>query len=164
MIVQTSHPKHRRYNGIFSCLHEILQEDHSRLIFPTILYHTVTPLLNLSKTFFISRMFPYSLESPLSYSLLSLGYDIISLIITMPVTTIRRRLFIQPFDRIGGYRPFDTCISVSPLPYSGFWDCGSRIIAEEGEGGVKGLYRGFSIQVFGLVTSALLNTISLEVE
>lgn len=132
MIIQTSHPSHKTYSNTLTCLVSVLREDNSRTIFPTLLYHTITPLISQSKHILLDRFLTSSSGSPLAYSLASLTYEICSLFITMPVDTIRKRLYAQSFHPIRGRKTIDSCILLNPVPYAGFWDCARRIFLEEG--------------------------------
>ncbi|KAK9723055.1 hypothetical protein K7432_002164 [Basidiobolus ranarum] len=137
LIIQSSSPQHKKYRGFFHALRTIIQEEGlttfywSYNLFPTILYHTLTPLIGNTIPLVIDRFFNLSpADSPILYSFAELGLRTLQLIVTMPVDTIRKRLQCQiqrhPTKRL------ETIVDTRAKPYYGFVDCAYRIISEEG--------------------------------
>ncbi|KAI9137365.1 hypothetical protein BKA69DRAFT_1031595, partial [Paraphysoderma sedebokerense] len=108
----------------------------SHLLIPSILYHTVHPLIQLSLPLIIDRIFGVSpVYSPGRYMILELLGNIAEIGILLPIETVRRRLMviekspqIQETQKIG----MSSCVDLRPIGYSGFWDCFFSIIREEG--------------------------------
>ncbi|KAI8596488.1 mitochondrial carrier domain-containing protein, partial [Dissophora ornata] len=138
LIVQTSDPKQRKYTGLLNCISTIISEEGFSALWggvnfvPTILYHTLTPLLTNSIPLIIDRVFHISsMDSPFLYSLAELGLDTLDLLIRLPIETVRRRLQIQIQAKIPGKR-YETVVETRKRPYAGVIDCVYRIIQEEG--------------------------------
>ncbi|KAJ9101372.1 hypothetical protein QFC20_005253 [Naganishia adeliensis] len=69
---------------------------HSHLIIPAILEHTLRPLLTLSIPLLIERQLNITPDvSPVTYSMLDLGLGLASLLIILPIETVRKRLQLQ---------------------------------------------------------------------
>ncbi|KAG0365174.1 mitochondrial carrier domain-containing protein [Gamsiella multidivaricata] len=138
LVVQTSDPKQRKYTGMLNCISTIVSEEGFIALwggvnlFPTILYHTITPLLSNSIPLIIDRIFGISAaDSPVLYAVAELGLDTLDLLIRLPIETIRKRLQIQIQAKIPGKR-YETVVETRKRPYAGIMDCVYRIIQEEG--------------------------------
>lgn len=103
-------------------------------LFPTILYHTLTPLLANSIPLIIDRVFKLTAaDSPFLYSLAELGLNTIELLIRLPIETIRKRLQIQiQTNGSSSAKKYRTVVETRKRPYYGMVDCVYRIIKEEG--------------------------------
>ncbi|KAH8120618.1 mitochondrial carrier [Phellopilus nigrolimitatus] len=143
LIVQTSVSKHRRYTGPLDALNHILLHEggfrglylHPNLLYPTLLDCTLTPLVAAAAPHFCARLFSRVLGTsvvedthPLLWALAQLGGACVSLLVTLPVETVRRRLQVQP----RGMAPvLATCVEVRSRPYAGIVDTLYSILAEE---------------------------------
>ncbi|KAF9582593.1 hypothetical protein BGW38_010999 [Lunasporangiospora selenospora] len=143
LVVQTANPLQRKYSGMINCISTIIQEEGLSALwggvnlFPTILYHTLTPLMSNSIPLVIDRVFKLSsADSPFLYSLAELGLNTIELLIRLPIETVRKRLQIQIQNKHHGRAPgskhYRTAVETRRRPYYGMIDCVYRIIREEG--------------------------------
>lgn len=150
LIAQTSVSRHRRYTGPLDALNKILLEEgsirgiylHPQLLIPTLLECTITPLAAaLGPAFvarFLTRLFFGSVSSshmpgpddthPLIWSIAQMGGACATLLVTLPIETIRRRLQVQ---MRGGAVPLQTCVEVRRRSYSGVVDALFSILMEE---------------------------------
>ncbi|KAG0004120.1 hypothetical protein BGZ79_010245 [Entomortierella chlamydospora] len=197
LVVQSSDPKQRKYSSIFNCISTIIYEEGFTALWggvnvvPTILYHTISPLLTNSVPLIIERILGISPEdSPFSYEVAELCLEILDLLIRLPIETVRKRLQIQIQAKIPGKR-YETVVETRKRPYAGFVDCVYRIIREEGgprrkrrskkhgedednveptipwygAWGVRGLYTGLGLHLSGsLVTFAIASIAGLDVD
>ncbi|KAF9952827.1 hypothetical protein BGZ65_005036 [Modicella reniformis] len=92
LIVQTANPLQRKYSGMVNCFTTIIQEEGVSALwggvnlFPTLVYHTLTPLLSNSIPLIIDRVFKLSAaDSPVLYSLAELGLNTLELLIRLPI-------------------------------------------------------------------------------
>ncbi|KAL1920393.1 uncharacterized protein VTP21DRAFT_770 [Calcarisporiella thermophila] len=165
LIVQTASKKHRKYKGLLDALRTITAEEGlTHLYFgshllPTLLYHTLGPLITTTTPLIIERVMGISSEeSPILYGLAQFGLSTLELLVTLPLDTIRKRLQLQRKARVRDGRELETVVEVRQAPYSGMIDCAKKMIREEGEKGWLGwrlapLYRGFS---FHFTSNAML--------
>jgi fusion and transport protein UGO1 len=104
LIAQSTLPPHRKYKSPRNALSQILKEEggwktiylHPNLFIPTVLDYTFRPLLSLGAPLLIEhklRLDPVT--NPVSYSLAEFCISSASLLITLPIETIRRRLQVQ---------------------------------------------------------------------
>lgn len=138
LVVQTSSPGQKKYSGMLNCFSTIISEEGFTALwggvnlFPTLVYHTLTPLLSNCLPLIIDRVFNISAsDSPLLYSFAELTLDTLDLLIRLPIETVRKRLQIQIQAKIPGKR-FETVVETRKRPYVGMVDCVYRIIQEEG--------------------------------
>jgi hypothetical protein len=134
---------------------------NSNLLIPSIFEHTVRPLLTLSIPLLLERQLGYSPEmSPITYSLCDLSLGLGSLLILLPIETVRKRLQIQA--RGNGKRG-KTIVRTRDRDYVGVVEAIWRIVSEEtgvtrkrvmdekDEGGlfsgIRQLYRGVGILI-----------------
>lgn len=101
----------------------------------------------------------YGIPSGFAYSLAQFVFSCANLAITLPIETIRRRLYLQSPRKINS-RKWIYRVPVSPTQYHGFWNCLRRICQEEG---VSALYQGWSMQLASS-TVLLASNIVLEME
>ena len=134
----------------------------SGLFIPTVLEHTIRPLLTLSIPLLLERQLGISPElSPITYSMCDLGLGLASLVVLLPIETVRKRLQLQ---RRGAAREkgkkMKSIVKVREREYVGVVEAIWRIVTEEtgvrrkrhmterDEGGVfagvRQLYRGVS--------------------
>ena len=110
---------------------------HSHLIVPAILEHTLRPLLTLSIPLFIERQLNITPDvSPVTYSMLDLSLGLASLLVILPIETVRKRLQLQ--DRAfldaedeGKPRERKSIVRLRQRPYHGVVEAIWRIITEE---------------------------------
>ncbi|GJJ75154.1 mitochondrial fusion and transport protein UGO1 [Entomortierella parvispora] len=143
LIVQTANPLQRKYSGMINCFSTIISEEGVSALwggvnlFPTLIYHTLTPLMANSIPLIIDRVFKLSAaDSPVLYSLAELGLNTIELLIRLPIETVRKRLQIQIQSQgrapSSGSKKYRTVVETRKRPYVGMVDCVYRIIKEEG--------------------------------
>ncbi|WWC73307.1 uncharacterized protein I206_107274 [Kwoniella pini CBS 10737] len=146
---------------------------HSNLLIPSILEHTLRPLLTLSIPLLIERQFNISPDiSPITYSLMDLSLGLSSLLILLPIETVRKRLQLQNRGILTNGEKQKSIVKLREKNYIGVVEAIWRIVNEEtgirrkrkmterDEGGwfsgVRQLYRGFGmaatahVTVFGL--------------
>ncbi|KAH8547744.1 mitochondrial carrier domain-containing protein [Umbelopsis sp. PMI_123] len=172
MIVQSASPLRRKYKGPWHALRTIVAEEGglkglymSHNLVPTMLYHSLIPLISNTGPLIIDRVFRISaVDSPFLYGLAQLGLDTLELIITLPLETIRKRMQCQIRSRVPGKR-FESVVPLRPVPYAGVSDAVYKIMKEEGGKpstlknrktaskdvkygglGLRGLYQGFGMQ------------------
>lgn len=149
----------------------------SNVLLPALLEVTLRPALTAAIPLLIERHLRVSPDlSPIAYSALDLGLNLASLLLLLPIETVRKRLQIQPR---GAGRPVKAVVATRDRPYVGIVECLYRIVTEEtarprkrvmeerDEGGVLAgvgqLYRGLGMAVathvsvfgLGLVTMGL---------
>lgn len=181
LVVQSSSPLHRKYKGPLHCLRTIYAEEGGLAgLYPhlgtTLLYHSISPLLQNVTPLIIDRVLGISPnDSPFTYSLAELAFNMLEVIITLPLDTVRKRLQCQIRSRVPSSKRFATVVPVRPVPYTGLSDAVYSIIKEEGvpphKGkkkakdsatalGLRGLYQGFSMQCTANVILFLLHAIN----
>jgi fusion and transport protein UGO1 len=133
---------------------------HPNLLFPTLIEHTLRPLITLSIPLMIERQLQISPDiAPLTYATCDLAFGIATSLVMLPIETVRRRLQVQ--NRGRKKRSDRTVVRVRDTDYVGVVDALWRIATEEtavprkrgltdkDEGGafqgLKQLYRGVSI-------------------
>ncbi|KAK7058348.1 hypothetical protein VNI00_001981 [Paramarasmius palmivorus] len=140
LIVQSASPppsnsknSHTHYSGPLDALTRLPPSrafTSSTLLIPTLLEHTIRPLLALTLPTLIANAFhlhPYYSNTAV-WGLVELGSSALGLLITLPIETVRKRLQIQAHEQEG---ELYTCIRVRPRPYVGVVDCMYRIVKEE---------------------------------
>jgi fusion and transport protein UGO1 len=135
---------------------------HPNLLLPTIIEHTLRPLITLSIPLLIERKLQISPDvAPLTYATCDLAFGIATSLVMLPIETVRRRLQVQ--NRGRKKRSERTVVRVRDADYVGVVDALWRIATEEtavprkrgltdkDEGGafqgLKQLYRGVSMIV-----------------
>ena len=131
---------------------------HPNLLIPTVLEHTIRPLFTLSIPLLLERQLGISTElSPITYSVCDLTLGVGSLLVLLPIETVRRRLQLQSRAPGGGKR-IKSVVKLRERDYvgvvEGMWrivteETGvrrKRVMTERDEGGVfsgvRQLYRG----------------------
>ncbi|KAG8997438.1 hypothetical protein FRB90_012498 [Tulasnella sp. 427] len=110
---------------------------HPQLLIPSLLDNTIRPLLSLSAPIVINHYTGLDAEAnPILFGVAELTWSIASLIITLPIETVRRRLQLQSRAvGLAGAHPDDwrtaACVETRPIPYIGVVDCFYRILTEE---------------------------------
>ncbi|CAO1619397.1 unnamed protein product [Parajaminaea phylloscopi] len=104
LIVQSTLPRHRKYTGPWDALKKILAEEggwrtvygHPHLLVPALLDVSLRPLLSLSAPLILERVLHIEpTTSPVSYALAELILNTSTLLFSLPVETVRRRLQVQ---------------------------------------------------------------------
>jgi len=155
LIAQSTLPQHRKYTGPLDALRTILREEggwrttylHPALLLPTVLDYVFRPLCALGAPLLIENVLHLDPSAvPISYALAELVLSTLSLSLTLPIETVRRRLQLQyhePLrpDRLGGVlsvpnantarRGLRACVETRPVPYSGVAEAVYRIVSEE---------------------------------
>ena len=170
MIVQStsatsSGVSRRAYTGPIDALRKISKNEggwqhmwtHPNLLFPTIIESSLKSLLQLLGPLVIERVFNISIDSrPATYAICEVLWSISSMLFTLPIETVRRRLQIQDRSLVKMNTPhkFQPCVETRSKPYAGIVECIYRIITEESSestdsrwAGFKSLYRGFTMGV-----------------
>ncbi|KAI7864210.1 mitochondrial carrier domain-containing protein [Spinellus fusiger] len=208
LIVQSSSSNHSKYKHLWHALMALYSEDNGGLsklygsthLVPTVLYHTITPLLVCSTPLIIDRVFHVSAsDSPILYGAAQLTMSTLGLCITLPLEVIRKRLHCQVPWSPKDSSPFETAVAVRPVPYKGMLDAVYKIMKEEGTKtkrtskksgssssssrhdksyrmessrahssvstktsawGIRGLYRGFGMQLSANVMLFVFHTIN----
>lgn len=137
LIVQSASPLNHKYHGATHALRTMCNEEgglrqiYLTNLIPTILYHTVRPLLSSSVPVIIDRLLHISAsDAPVLYGLAEMTINTLGLIVTLPLETIRKRLQCQ-INSTSTAR-FDTAVAIRPVPYKGVLDALYKIMKEEG--------------------------------
>lgn len=139
LIVQSSSPLCSKYKGPIHAFRTMLHEEGglrgiyltSKNLFPTLLYHTITPLLSCSTPLIIARLLHISpADSPILYGAAEFTLSTLGLLVMLPIETIRKRLHCQMNN--GDYYSFKSTVALRPAPYRGFFDALYKIMKEEG--------------------------------
>ena len=166
IVLPASHPTSP---GALSLLRQTLAEEggvsslyfHPNILIPALLEHTVRPLLTLSIPLLLERQLGISPQvSPITYSLCDLSLGLGSLLVLLPIETVRRRLQLQSRAYGGGGKRVKSVVGLREKDYVGVVEAIWRIVTEETgvprrrnmtereEGGVfsgiRQLYRGVS--------------------
>ncbi|KAI8881517.1 mitochondrial carrier [Backusella circina FSU 941] len=187
LVVQSASPLQRKYKGPFDGLYTMIKEEGglkglylNHNLVPTLLYHTITPLLQNTIPLIIDRVFRISAsESPFLYSLAELGLNTLDVLLTLPLETIRKRLQCQIRTRTPGNKRFEPVVALRPVPYTGIMNAAYSIIKEEGGSSkdkkksdkkkgpnhftnwsLRGLYHGFNMQCTSNVVLFVLHAIN----
>lgn len=139
LVVQSRQRAHRRYEGPVDALYKIIAEEggwggiylNANLVIPAILDHLCRPLLHLAAPLAIERLFGISpAESPAVYAMAEFVLGSASLLITLPIETIRKRLQVQ-YRGHSRRLALRTCVETRPQPYAGVVEALYRIVTEE---------------------------------
>lgn len=104
LIVQSTLPRHRKYTGPWDALQKILKEEggwrtiygHPHLVIPALLDLTIRPLISLASPLVLERMFRVEANtSPVSYAFAELMINTSTLLFSLPIETVRRRMQVQ---------------------------------------------------------------------
>ncbi|KAI7860899.1 mitochondrial carrier domain-containing protein [Circinella umbellata] len=138
LIVQSASPSNSKYKGIIHAFRTMCREEGgiraiylSHNLLPTLLYHTVRPLLASSIPIVIDRTLGISAQdSPVLYGAAELTLRTLGLVITLPLETIRKRLHCCQVPN--KEQRFETTVAIRPVPYKGVLDALYKIMKEEG--------------------------------
>lgn len=165
LVAQSIYPSEIKYKSLTMAISAIYKEEGglsglypnkalsviSAILLPTL---RILPM-SLFNHFAESWIESIGVPSALAYPLAQFFFSCTNLAITLPVETIRRRLYLQHRKSNWIYR-----VTVSPTPYHGFWNCLRRICQEEGP---QALYQGWSMQLASS-TILLASNLVLEME
>lgn len=137
LIVQSSHTSHRTYSGPLDAFGSILVHEggfsamyfHPTLFIPTLLDNTIRPLVVLSTPVFLYRSLGIAEDThPVTFALSEFVFSSASLLVTLPIETVRRRMQVQTRN---GAPPIRGCVETREKPYYGFIDALWNILTEE---------------------------------
>lgn len=134
-------PRYRTYRGPIHALSDILTNEggllgvymHPHLLIPTILETGLRTFMHVTLPAIIApRLWlgPYVAADthPVAWAFAEVLAGCASLLVTLPVETVRRRLQIQTR---GTAKPLRTCVETRPVPYNGVVDALWHILTEE---------------------------------
>jgi fusion and transport protein UGO1 len=112
---------------------------HPQLLIPAILEHTLRPIFTLSIPLIIERKFGVTPDSsPVTYSMLDLSLGLASLLVILPIETVRKRLQLQDrmsetdaWQRGGKREKRKSIVRLRKREYHGLLDTIWRIMSEE---------------------------------
>lgn len=141
LIAQSAMQRHRTYTGPFDALRQILAQEggirsiyfHPQLLIPTILDNGLRPLLHILMPTLIAPRLGFGSHvapdtSPIAWAVAQVLGSVASLLITLPIETVRRRLQVQTR---GTAKALRTCVETRPVPYNGVVDALWHIVTEE---------------------------------
>ncbi|PFH50759.1 hypothetical protein AMATHDRAFT_60382, partial [Amanita thiersii Skay4041] len=139
LIVQSFTPRYRTYTGPLDALTKILRHEgglkgvylHPHLLLPTLIDNTLRPLVSLYLPGILASYFGRNIteeSNPIVWAFAELCGSCLSLLVTSPFQTVRRRLQVQVR---GTAKPIKSCVELRPTPYNGIVDTFWHIITEE---------------------------------
>lgn len=155
LVAQSTLPSHRKYAGPLDALRTIFREEggwrttyFTPLLFvPTVLDYLFRSVMTLGAPLLLENTFHLDPSAvPVSYALGELLLSTLSLCITLPIETVRRRLQLQYHPPLHSARSAGfgrvrsantarvglwTCVETRPAPYTGVLECMYRIVSEE---------------------------------
>jgi len=145
MVAQTSNKYYKKYKNSWHCIKTIAKEEGFKSVYfgynllPTLLYHSVIPLLKNSNRLIIERVIGLSAsKQPGKYALCELGLNSLELLISFPLETVRRRLQCQINPKLLNHSAnYSTKVAIRRTNYNGMMDCIKSIIREEGGDSVE---------------------------
>lgn len=144
LVAQSSQSRHKKYSGPIDALNQIREEEgglrttylHSALWVPAILDATFRSFFHLGVPLFIERRLKLTPDTnTIIYGLAEFTLSTCSLIFTLPIETVRRRLQVQSRSQVTGHvagkKTYKTCVETRPTPYYGVVEATYRILTEE---------------------------------
>lgn len=141
LIAQSAMQRHRTYTGPFDALRQIIAQEggirsiyfHPQLFIPTILDNGLRPLLHILMPTLIAPRLGFGPHvapdtSPVAWAFAQVLGSVASLLISLPIETVRRRLQVQTRSTAKALR---TCVETRPVPYNGVVDALWHIVTEE---------------------------------
>ncbi|KAG2160035.1 mitochondrial carrier domain-containing protein [Suillus bovinus] len=141
LIAQSAMQRHRTYTGPFDALRQIIAQEggirsmyfHPQLLIPTILDNGLRPLLHILMPTLIAPRLGFGPHvapdtNPVTWAFAQGLGSVASLLITLPIETVRRRLQVQTR---GTAKALRTCAETRPVPYNGVVDALWHIVTEE---------------------------------
>lgn len=165
MVAQSIYPSEIKYKSLTSAISAIYKDEGGLSgLYPNKAFSAISAILlptlrilpmSLFNHFAESWIESFGVPSGLVYPLAQFIFSCTNLAITLPLETVRRRLYLQHHKSNWIYR-----VPVSPTPYHGFWNCLRRICQEEGP---QALFQGWSMQLASS-TVLLASNLVLEME
>lgn len=143
LIVQSSLVRHRKYSGPIAAFKQICAEEgglktlytHGSLVVPAVLDAACRSVCTVGLPLLLERRLHITLDSnPVIYGLAEFALSTASLLVILPIETVRRRLQIQSRSVVinaKGRRSLKTCVETRPAPYVGTAETVYRILTEE---------------------------------
>lgn len=144
LVAQSSQTRHKKYSGPLDALKQIQDEEgglrniyfHSAIWVPAVLDSAFRSFFHLGIPLFIERKLRITPDSnSIIYGLSEFTLSTFSLLFTLPIETVRRRLQVQSRSQIKGHvtgkKSFKTCVETRPTPYYGVVEAVYRILTEE---------------------------------
>ena len=143
LIVQSSLPRHRKYTGPIHAFKQITAEEgglktvytHTSLVIPAVLDATFRSIFTVGLPLFLERRLHITVDgNPIIYGLAEFAFSTASLLVILPIETVRRRLQIQSRSAVvnaKGRKSLKTCVETRPTPYAGIVETVYRILTEE---------------------------------
>jgi fusion and transport protein UGO1 len=144
LVAQSTQTRHKKYTGPVDALKQLSEEEgglktiylHSTLWIPTILDSAVRTIFHLGVPLLIERKLRITPDSnTIIYGLAEFTLSTFSLLFTLPIETVRRRLQVQTRSQVTGHvagkKTFKTCVETRPTPYYGVLEAVYRILTEE---------------------------------
>ncbi|KAG1871137.1 mitochondrial carrier domain-containing protein [Suillus tomentosus] len=141
LVAQSAMQRYRTYTGPFDALRQIIAQEggirsiyfHPQLLIPTILDNGLRPLLHILMPTLIAPRLGFGPHvapdtSPIAWAFAQVLGSMASLLITLPIETVRRRLQVQTR---GTAKALRTCAETRPVPYNGVVDALWHIVTEE---------------------------------
>ncbi|KAI7875430.1 mitochondrial carrier, partial [Lichtheimia hyalospora FSU 10163] len=144
LVVQSASPLCCKYKGVMHAFSTMCREEggirsvylSNNNLVPTVLYHTIRPLLASSVPIVIDRMLGITAaDAPVLYGAAELAIRTLGLLVTLPLETIRKRLqcqVVRSTSTAAVIAPFHTTVAIRPVPYNGILDALYKIMKEEG--------------------------------
>lgn len=144
LIVQSASPLCCKYKGVLHAFTTMCREEggirsvylSNNNLAPTILYHTIRPLLASSVPIVIDRMLGITAsDAPVLYGAAELAIRTLGLLVIVPLEIIRKRLqcqVVRSTSTAAVISPFHTTVAIRPVPYNGVLDALYKIMKEEG--------------------------------
>lgn len=143
LIVQSSLPRHRKYAGPVQAFKQLAAEEgglktvytHTSLVVPAVLDAACRSVFTVGLPLFLERKMRITLDgNPIIFGLAEFALSTASLLVILPIETVRRRLQIQSRAAVVGVKgrkSFKTCVETRPTPYAGIVETVYRILTEE---------------------------------
>ncbi|KAG1810147.1 mitochondrial carrier domain-containing protein [Suillus plorans] len=141
LVAQSAMQRYRTYTGPFDALRQIIAQEggirsiyfHPQLLIPTILDNGLRPLLHILMPTLIAPRLGFGPHvapdtRPIAWAFAQVLGSVASLLITLPIETVRRRLQVQTR---GTAKALRTCAETRPVPYNGVVDALWHIVTEE---------------------------------
>lgn len=141
LITQSSIPRYKTYRGPIHALSDILTNEgglrgvylHPHLLIPTVLETGLRSFMHVTLPAVIApRLWlgPYVAADthPVAWAFAEVLAGCASVLVTLPIETVRRRLQIQTR---GTAKPLRACVETRPVPYNGVVDALWHILTEE---------------------------------
>ncbi|KAG0146047.1 hypothetical protein CROQUDRAFT_723063 [Cronartium quercuum f. sp. fusiforme G11] len=194
LIVQSSQLRYRKYGGPLDALRQLVRDEggwtglylHPALALPALLDNLIRPALHLATPLLIDRVLQIDrLDRPVLHGLAGLTLANLSLLLILPLETVRKRLQLQSRATDPQTTPLKPCVALRPRPYAGMIEAVYRILTEETSqprprrhrrkvldeptptstgSGLRQLYRGFNVGLTANVVAFVLGLLGNPLE